>query len=117
MCRTGRGRRDGGGAGRGHERGVGNARGGGPGRVLPRCASARRDRGLGATANHEAGGMNASVFQMMATMPKDNTGLLITPEQAYHVYTRQHSVARRWGFANRGDARRGGDAMVSTGGF
>src|SRR3546814_8293662 len=100
MCRTGRGRRDGGGAGRGHERGVGNARGGGPGRVVQRGASARRDRGLGATANHEAGGMNASDFQMMATMLKEQSGLMITPEKAYLVENRLQPVARRWGFAN-----------------
>src|SRR3546814_20002483 len=98
MCRTGRGRRDGGGAGRGHERGVGNARGGGPGRVVQRGASARRDRGLGATANHEAGGMNASDFQMMATMLKEQSGLMITPEKAYLVENRlQRSEERRVG--------------------
>ncbi|HEY9566653.1 MAG TPA: protein-glutamate O-methyltransferase [Thalassobaculum sp.] len=44
--------------------------------------------------------MNASDFQMMATMLKEQSGLMITPEKAYLVENRLQPVARRWGFAN-----------------
>src|SRR3546814_20790572 len=44
--------------------------------------------------------MNASDFQMMATMLKEQSGLMIPPEKAYLVENRLQPVARRWGFAN-----------------
>lgn len=44
--------------------------------------------------------MNASDFQMMATMLKEQSGLVITPEKAYLVENRLQPVARKWGFGN-----------------
>lgn len=44
--------------------------------------------------------MNTSDFQMMATMLKEQSGLVITPEKAYLVENRLQPVARKWGFAN-----------------
>lgn len=44
--------------------------------------------------------MNTSDFQMMATMLKEQSGLVITPEKAYLVENRLQPVARKWGFGN-----------------
>jgi len=44
--------------------------------------------------------MNASDFQMMATMLREQSGLVITPEKAYLVENRLQPVARKWGFGN-----------------
>lgn len=44
--------------------------------------------------------MNTSDFQMMATMLKEESGLVITPEKAYLVENRLQPVARKWGFGN-----------------
>src|SRR3546814_12745840 len=43
---------------------------------------------------------SSDLFQMMATMLKEQSGLMITPEKAYLVENRLQPVARRWGFAN-----------------
>lgn len=44
--------------------------------------------------------MNASDFQMMAAMLREQSGLVITPEKAYLVENRLQPVARKWGFGN-----------------
>jgi chemotaxis protein methyltransferase CheR len=44
--------------------------------------------------------MNSSDFQMIATLLKEQSGLVITPEKAYLVENRLQPVARKWGFGN-----------------
>jgi len=44
--------------------------------------------------------MNTSDFQMIATMLREQSGLVITPEKAYLVENRLQPVARKWGFGN-----------------
>ncbi|MEQ8397730.1 protein-glutamate O-methyltransferase [Thalassobaculum sp.] len=44
--------------------------------------------------------MNTSDFQMIATMLREQSGLVITPEKAYLVENRLQPVARKWGYAS-----------------
>src|SRR5207245_7507780 len=89
-------RRYGSSAGRGHQRRLGHAGRSGNCRSMQRRAAARRDRLLHRQASAAGRRMNGDEFDVLSSLVRKQSGLVLTRDKAYLLESRLLPVARKW---------------------